>query len=148
MREERKFTETQRNILAVIKVEGAMRKADLIRKVGGNEAYVAANIHKLLDEGFIYTPSDADLLQVKYGITNLDTTPTHEWRWDGPYIEGERLPGCAGPVMIEWPDASSFEKLEEWLGHFRRKCWFSWGNELEIIALFKEREARRRAVSG
>jgi hypothetical protein len=102
----------------------------------------------MLEEGFIYTRSDADLLEVKYGLTNLDTTPTHDWRWDAQYIEGERLPGCAGPVVVEWPDASNPEKLEQWLSHFRRKCWFTWGNELEIIALFKERDARRQAVSG
>jgi hypothetical protein len=120
-----------------------MSRSDLIAKIEGNATYVAVNIRKLLDEGFIYTLSDCDLLQVKYGLTNLDTTPTHEWRWDGQYIEGERLPGFAGPVTIEWPDASSAEKLEELLAHYRRKCWFSWGNELEIIAMFKEREARR-----
>jgi len=146
MREERKFTETQRSILAVLKVEGAVPKGDLIGKVGGNEAYVAANIHKLLDEGFIYSPCDGGPLAAKVGVTNLDITPTHEWRWDGQYIEGERLPGCAGPAMIEWPDASNAPKLEDWLAHYRRKCWFSWGNELEITALFRERHARRQSV--
>ncbi len=100
MREERKFTETQRNILALLKVEGAMSRSDVIAKIEGNAAYVAANIFKMLDEGFIYTVGDADLLQVKYGLTNLDANPTHEWRWDGPYIEGERLPGCLGQCRV------------------------------------------------
>ena len=49
----------------MLKVEGAMSKADVIGKIDGNTAYVAANIHKLMDEGFIYTLNDAGLLQVK-----------------------------------------------------------------------------------
>jgi hypothetical protein len=51
---------------------------------------------------------------------------------------------CAGPVMIEWPDASSAEKLEHWLAQFRRKDWFTLGNETEIVALYEAREARRQ----
>jgi len=94
----------------------------------------------------IYSLSDAGPLQQKLALSNLDTVPTHEWRWDGKYIEGEKLPGAAGPGMIEWPDASSAEKLKYWLAHFRRKNWFTLGNETEIVALFEGREARRQAA--
>jgi hypothetical protein len=146
MRRERKFTETERGILSLLKAEGVMSKPDLIAKACGNPAYVGSAIRELLEEGYIYTLLDAGPLQQKLGVSNLDTHATHEWRWVGQYIEGEGLPGCAGPVMIEWSDASSAEKLEYWLAHFRRKCWFTLGNELEIIAMFEAREARRQAV--
>ncbi len=145
MRRERKFTETERGIMSVLKAQTVVAKPDLIAKAGGNPAYVASAIRELLAEGYIYSLSDAGPLQQKLAISNLDSAPTHEWRWDGPYIEGERLPGAAGPVMIEWPDASSAEKLEYWLAHFRGKNWFTLGNETEIGALFEGREARRQA---
>ena len=94
----------------------------------------------------IYSLSDAGPLQQKLALSNLDSAPTHEWRWDGKYIEGERVAGAAGPAMIEWPDASNVENLEYWLAHFRRKNWFTLGNEIEIVALFESREARWLAV--
>jgi hypothetical protein len=67
-------------------------------------------------------------------------------RFDGKFIEGEKLPGAGGPAMIEWPDASSAETLEHWPAHFRRKNWVTLGNEIEIVALFEGREARRQAA--
>ena len=146
MRRERKFTDTERSIMSALQSQRVMSKPDLIAQAGGNPAYVASAIRELLAEGYIYSLSDAGPLQMKLALSNLDSAPTHEWRWDGPYIEGERLPGAAGPGMIEWPDASSAEKLEHWLAHFRRKNWFSLGNETEIVALFEAREARRQAV--
>ena len=147
MRRERKFTETEGRIMSALKGEVVMWKSDLIAQAGGNAAYVESVIHKLLSEGYIRSLGAAGYLQQKIAGTNLDTNPTHEWRWDGKYIVGELLPGAFGPVEIEWPDATSAEKLEYWLAHFRRKAWFTLGNETEIVALFEAREARRQAAN-
>jgi len=53
---------------------------ELIVIAGGNAEYLATNIRKLSNEGFIYSLIDAGLLQFKYGVTNMESTPTHEWR--------------------------------------------------------------------
>ena len=129
MRRERKFTPTERNVMFAIKTNEVLSQEELITMADGNAEYLVSNIRKLLSEGFIYSLSDAGLLQFKYGCTNMDSNPTHEWRWDGKYIEGKLLPGAFGPLEIEWPDATTAEKLEHWLTHFRRKAWFTMGNE-------------------
>ena len=61
----------------------------------------------------------------------------------GNTSKAKKLPGAAGPAMVEWPDASNAEKLEYWLAHFRRKNWFTLGNEIEIVALFEGRGGKK-----
>ncbi len=75
MRRERRFSETERNIMPALKAEGVMSQPDLIAKAGGNSAYVASTIRKLVAEGYIYSLGDAGSLQQKLAITNLDSAP-------------------------------------------------------------------------
>jgi hypothetical protein len=48
----------------------------------------------LLADGYIYSLSDACPLQQKLAISNLDSAPTYEWRWDAGIY---KVNGC--PVL-------------------------------------------------
>jgi hypothetical protein len=54
MRRERKFTETERGILSLLKAQAVMSKPDLIAQAGGNPAYVASAIRELLADGYSF----------------------------------------------------------------------------------------------
>ena len=66
------------------------------------------------------------------------TEPTYKWTWHTGYIYPSQLLGGYSRGFESFGPIKSFGDLAQWLQHFRRKTWFTLGDERAIRGIAEE----------